>query len=155
MNNLNIDYLLIVIPRDEIEKLDIEPTLNVLMQLFKDKDSILTFRNRLNISIHGYDKDSRELSEINEVRAFLTALDKSFPYWFYFADKDTFLLKLIMFSIIDYIKVSEGFVKPNHSQQDDFIEKHFICMNQICESMELSEEVIIQMSMEINDLYSN
>jgi len=60
--------------------------LSVLSKLL-DPGAALRFCERVDICVHGYDEDARELNELPEVRDFIYKLDDKFPYWCYFLSK--------------------------------------------------------------------
>lgn len=78
------DYACVVVSRDDVQASNPAPTLAVLGRLLKDVPSVRRFRERVDITFHGYDLDKRELWEIPEVRNFVYQLDESFPYWLYY-----------------------------------------------------------------------
>ncbi len=84
-----LDYLMLVVPRDEVEAGDIEPTLNVLATLLSSERTTRAFMERVAISFDGYNDTTAELFEIEDVRAYVQKLDGRFPYWLYFLDKRT------------------------------------------------------------------
>jgi hypothetical protein len=80
------DFLTIVISRLDIESGDISETLSVLSKLL-EPGVALRFCEKVDIGVHGYDEDARELNELQEVRDFVNKLDDKFPYWCYFLSK--------------------------------------------------------------------
>lgn len=84
-----LDYVQIIVPRDEIETGDITPTLAVLAPLLESKRTARAFMERVCIAFDGYNDTTWELFEIPEVRDYVQALDRRFPYWLYFLDKRT------------------------------------------------------------------
>lgn len=80
------DFLIIVISRKEIEAGDIGSTASVLAKLL-NPEAALKYCERVDIGVHGYDDDPRELNEFPEVRDFINKLDDKFPYWCYFLSK--------------------------------------------------------------------
>lgn len=89
LDETGIDYLHIVIPRDEVEEGRTEPTLTVLAPLIQSRQSARTFLERVTIQFDGYNDTTAELFEITEVRNYVQQLDGRFPYWLYFLDKRT------------------------------------------------------------------
>lgn len=84
---LDFDSLAVVVSRDDVEKEDVTPTLNVLKRLLENVRIVRHYRNKVDLGFHGYDEDPRELDEIEEVRRFIAMLDACFPYWLYFLTK--------------------------------------------------------------------
>lgn len=89
----------LIIQRADVESMNLTPYLNSLLSLLQDKDVIIRRMQDVRPSIYGYGSDPRELSQIPEVRAFLSRLDQQFPYWFYFVDPTCGFLGPLMGSI--------------------------------------------------------
>ena len=75
-----VDWVGVVVSRQEAESLDVSPALNVLQSLLYDAETVRVFQGRVALSFHGYDSDSRELYQVPEVRQYLASLDSQFPY---------------------------------------------------------------------------
>jgi hypothetical protein len=142
MNNLKdlSDFLSITISRQDIEKKNLEPTIEILNSLLVDTKTILKFFDRVDIGITGYDNDPRELWEILEVKQFIRKLDIEFPYWFYFLTKLGGGLKMIAFCCINTTKFSSTQVNFDPVSMEQFYNKHFDTMNQIGELIGMTEE---------------
>jgi hypothetical protein len=82
------DFLTIVISRLDIESGETSETLSVLSKLL-NPDAALRYYEKVDICVHGYDEDPRELCDLPEVREFVYKLDENFPYWCYFLSKRT------------------------------------------------------------------
>jgi len=74
------DSVSVVIDRKDVEGSNVGPTFAILKRLLQDRQTVEGFRGRLDLGFHGYDDDSRELHEIEEVRRFVAELDKKFPF---------------------------------------------------------------------------
>lgn len=83
----NIDPLILVISREEVEKTDTSAALGMLNRLIESPNITREFIERVDICFHGYDHSPQELFEIPEVRNFVYQLDSHFPFWFYFLSK--------------------------------------------------------------------
>jgi len=90
-----VNPLTVVVDRGDVEAGNIQPTLNVLCRLLADAATVREYRQRVDVSFHGYDTDARELFEIPEVRRFVAALDDAFPYWLYFLSRECLGLQAI------------------------------------------------------------
>lgn len=71
------------ISRQEIEGTGVAQFRNFFDELSADEENCLRHQGRIEFSISGYEDDSRELYEIDEVRAWFVAQDESIP-WFFF-----------------------------------------------------------------------
>jgi hypothetical protein len=94
------DLITIVISKDDVQSLNIEPTLSVLKNFIETPKKAKQSMERLSIGFHGYDQDMRELYEIPEIRDFVHKLDKGFPYWLFFLSKKTLGLQCIMWCFL-------------------------------------------------------
>jgi len=82
----DVDFLWLVISRQEIESGDISGPLATLRNLL-DPENAIRFCERVDVAFDGYNDDSRELYEIPEVRDYVCKLDDAFPFWLYFLSK--------------------------------------------------------------------
>jgi hypothetical protein len=82
-----LEPFVIVISREDVEAGDNEPTLRLLKQVVASPEVARSYQERLDIAFHGYDHDSRELWEIEEVRNYVFKLDDEFPFWLFFLTK--------------------------------------------------------------------
>jgi hypothetical protein len=89
LEEAGLDYLMLVVPRDEVEAGDIEPVLSILATLITSRRTVRAFMERVSIAFDGYNDTTAELFEIEDVRAYVRLLDGRFPYWLYFLDKRT------------------------------------------------------------------
>lgn len=135
------DFLSVLIDRADVERLDIQPTLNTLEQLLHDRETVARFRGRLDIGFAGYDDDSRELYEIAEVRRFLAALDHKFPFWFYFLNLRSGTLVLVFFCFCRSFKRSDGLFEIDSDDQEKFIVEHGAAVQSLINRYALPEEV--------------
>jgi hypothetical protein len=81
------DHLFLVVSRRDVEAGDLSEIIGSLNHLISTVEIARKYRERVDISFDGYDRDPRELWEIQEVRAFAFKLDEQFPYWLFFLDK--------------------------------------------------------------------
>jgi hypothetical protein len=134
-----VDFLNVVIDRKDVEQLNVEPTLKILAQLLYDRSTIVGFRGRLEIAFAGYDDDSRELHEIEEVRRFLARLDKIFPFWFYFLSLLNDTLLVILLSLCQYSKTPDGLFAVDPNDRARFLVEHYAAVNSLFERYGLDE----------------
>jgi hypothetical protein len=102
---LGANSIVLVVSRDEVERLDFSGCLGVLDSLIESREKAMRFRDRVVFGVDGYNDDPRELFEVPEVRTFVRELDAKWPYWFFFLSKATGALKMIMFSLCRYQRV--------------------------------------------------
>lgn len=122
-----------------IEKFEIEEVLiHLNLMLIKPK----SFFNKLVLSINGYDNDPRELRDIEEVRTYLTFLDKCFPYWFFFSKvnvpNNLKTPQLILMCTCDFQKKG-SYIEFDENDYSNFFNNHFLFMNEIMEKEKYTE----------------
>jgi hypothetical protein len=150
--NARVDYLVIMGSREEVEAGDVSKVSASLKKLLTPENG-KRLKGRLVFGIGGYDADPRELFEIREVRTWMHALDREFPYWFYFMDlgpRST--LSFVTFSLCRYEKVPGG----KMVDRDDllmFVTTHFSAMNQLAVSLGITEEEINDRSGAISEFF--
>lgn len=147
------DGVTLVVSRDEVASCDPAAALSVLTQLGESARHPAQVRGRLRLAFHGYDADPRELWEIDEIRAFVRALDDVFPYWFYVADLESELLKLLAFSLCRSTVVAAGATVIHQGDFMAFLERHFGAMNQLLDHWHLSDEENVRVTDEITSYF--
>lgn len=90
----NHDVVILSISKKEILKQDISGFLNLLDKLIIDDDMIKKTKGKITFFIDGYDNDSRELYEIEEVREWVKQVLPAFKYWGYFLNMEQYMHKI-------------------------------------------------------------
>lgn len=146
-------YYHFVISKEEIDRFEFN---NILSALHKIHLEPRRYFNKIIISIYGYEKDSRELYEIKEVRQYLDFLDKSFPYWFYYARKDILrnasLFSLMITSICKYHRLDSGMIEIDNDSLIKFLINHYSFMNELMVKVGHSEKEIKETLMLIDKI---
>lgn len=97
-------HILLIAGKDDIENLNYQPLIEFLERACSNKQLLLHLCERVEIGIHGYNDEERELHEIEEVRTWIRQIFSMVPGLTYFLvnhDRAQFL-KLFMFCIIDF-----------------------------------------------------
>jgi hypothetical protein len=148
-----VDYLTYIVDRADVEKADIEPATTVLIRLLRDRDSVARFMNRVTIRFAGYDQDSRELHQIEEVRSFAAALDEKFPFWFYFIDlRDDMLIVLSLILCRCVQDPIRGYSR-DESDWEKFIYTHAAAMDWLFEKFGLDEAENVTRTNQIGEYF--
>lgn len=128
-----VDFLTILISRDEIEQQDITEPMDILNQLLSDKTISKYFKERVEIVIDGYNNQREELWEISEVRDYVNKLDEEFPYWLFFLSKHgTGLMVIIKCQLLPFLS-PEGEKNVNGPRLQNYLLKRgFPAMNTLC-----------------------
>lgn len=148
------DLLCMVIPKEDIESGDLSNALTILNRIRVKKKMARHFRDKVDISIFGYQDDPRELFELPEVRKWVRKLDREFPYWFFFLSKEMPGLLFITYALCKYSKLPEGGFELNGESLSKFVLAHFGPMNEICISVDYSEKEIKELSKSVISYYS-
>ena len=102
--------------------------------------------------VEGYDLDPREIHTIPEVRRFYAAFHEAWPYWLYFCNLDTDVLRTMVCCCMKAVTAIKVDGQPKVGVQYDplellhFISRDFAPMNLICERAEMFERGIYDRS---------
>lgn len=139
----SIDFLSVVVSREDVQAGDITSTLRVLQRLLESPAIAMQFFERVDLTFHGYDQVRWELPEIPEVRNFVYKLDEQFPYWLFFSSKRHLGLQCILFCLLPPSLTEEGRARVFPERIADLLERRwFPAMNQICGYVGFSAEQI-------------
>ncbi|SMD01275.1 chlororespiratory reduction 6 domain-containing protein [Pedobacter nyackensis] len=142
-----IDFLTLIISRDEITRNDISISNNILQQLTTDKKIVNHFRERIEITFDGYNNTTEEIWEIPQVRKFVEKLDSEFPYWLYFLTKNGNGLYAIIKCFLIPNLIPEADIEINDLMLKNYLDNRgFPAMNHICNIAGISENENIQMT---------
>lgn len=128
------------IPHEDTLACDITRVATVLDGFLASRARVIRGRGRMTLVVEGYDDDPRDLYDTPEVRRYLAALDSAFPFWFYFADTNTYILKLLALCLCRVVKVSAGST-PDKDDLKRFIVEHTLALNHLCDRFLLGDEV--------------
>jgi hypothetical protein len=149
------DSLSVLIDRRDVERVDVSRTLAILSRLFRDRETVTKFRGRLDIGFAGYDEDPREVHEIDEVRAFLRALDSKFPFWFYFVNLYSGALVVILLTLCRYTRTEDGRFDINQSDKEKFFVEHGAAVTWLFQNYDLDESEYEPLAMQIKSYFDN
>lgn len=159
MNYDKFGLVFLTIDKVDIDLFDFEDILNELNTM--QKSPRLCF-NKLNLIIHGFDEDSREVYEIPEIRRYIQFLDRSFPYLFYYLNvdlPDRYSAHKILAACICEIEEVEQVenvknVYFNVESIKNFIFNHFEYMNRLMKKEEYTDTEIIEWSDKVMTKYN-
>ena len=139
LDTLGIDWLGVVVAREDVEANDTTETLQSLWSVFRDRETVRKFQGRVEMGFHGYDADPREVFEIPEIRRFCRKLDKSFPYWFYFLPSDGLIsptLSVMASCLCSVTKHGPGLISLGPGFPA-FLMSHFAALNELVDRYSL------------------
>jgi hypothetical protein len=150
------DLIICEITKSLVDENNYEEILGFYEDILKDP---IKYENKLVLMVGGYDEDSRELCEIDEVREYFSVLDKIFPYWFYFLNKDddkSHSSLAILISILVPIKsievVSGGKnVEFVFEELVEFVKNHYDYLNELTNKIGLSDEDSLKITKQVDN----
>lgn len=148
--------VIVTISRNEVIAGDVSAATSVLAGLTKTPDTARSMFERVDVSFHGYDQDTRELFEIPEVRDFVYKLDDVFPFWLFFLSKQNLGLQAIALCFLPPFLTEQAkkAVLPQHLER--LLNKRWWpAMNQICEFVGFTEDDIEQLSERVMRYFLN
>ncbi|CAE1140321.1 hypothetical protein [Xanthomonas euroxanthea] len=138
------------IDRTDIENKDISNALAFLNDLVSSREVCMGMKERIEISIHGYDDDAREIYEIPEVVTFLKALDEEWPYWMLFQHPNFRWLQILAVCLSEPKNNKAGKVEFNPELISKCMHKWFISLNEICHKHAISLTINKRVSAQAN-----
>ena len=148
-----VDWLRVVVDRQEVEALDLSLTALNLSRVLADRNAVEWYRGRVDLAFYGYSKDPRELYDIPEVRHFCSKLDDAFPYWFYFFSTDRATLGVIACCLCSVTQVRPGAVSFG-SDLPEFMTRHYEALNWLFENYTLDESHNVEISGNVAEYFS-
>lgn len=133
------------IPRRDVEDQDTATTILVLKGFLSTQQRLMNGRQRLVLGFDGYDDDPRDVYDIPAVREFVQAVDRAFPYLFYFADPDYPTLRVLALCLCRVAK-SNGMSAPELDDFRAFLEGHILALNRLCDDFGLGDDVKLQIT---------
>ena len=146
------DRLFVVVDRTEVEAGDVSRAATALLRALAKRETIERLQGRVDVAVHGYSDDPRELYEIPEVRRFCADLDGEFPYWFYFLSAEGVTLGVIACCLCSVAKVGPGVVSFGPDLLD-FMTRHFGALNWLVDNYALDEEQNIEISRGVTEYF--
>jgi len=95
---------MLIAGKEDIIQLNYEPLIDFMSRVCSNKLLLTHLREKIEIGIHGYNNETKELHEIPEVRTWVSQIFSKVPGLTYFLSKNEYshFLKLFMFCIIDF-----------------------------------------------------
>lgn len=138
-----IEPVIIVVTRSEVERGDVTIVMEPLAALYATPEAARAHLGRLDVAFAGYDDDSRELFEIDEVREFVRRLDERFPYWMFFQSRYGTSLHCILLCFMPPFLTDEAKKKYFPDQLVALIEKRWLpATEKMCSYAGLTENDI-------------
>lgn len=134
------DSIHLVASRSDVEAGNTGEILRSLKDINSSMENALRFRGAVDIAVHGYNDDDRELYEIPEVRRYYELLTDQFPYFFFFLNLSLPTLKIIAFCLCDARKVGEETVQIDKLKLATFVQDQFVGLNTLFHKYDLDTD---------------
>ena len=138
--NWEPDSIHLVASRSDLVATNTEEILQSLRNINSSKENALRFRGSVDIGVHGYNDDDRELYEIPEVCRFYELLTTQFPYLFFFLNLQLPTLKAIAFCVCGARLVGNGRVEVNNGKLSTFLQSQFSGLNALFQDYGLDDD---------------
>lgn len=154
---------------DNVQQGNYQPLIELINKICSNKLHLSQFRENIEIGIHGYDYDKRELYEIPEVKNWIKNIFENVPGLTYFLknDKHCQFLKVFRYSSVGTLSIDKKSKKNKILVEFDskdltrIFEILFSDLNNFTESFDISDEINEQISRNITkciigeDAYNN
>lgn len=117
----NGDLISCHIARKTAENGNFDEAFRNLPKLIENSQLVRKFQDKMIIHISGYDDDPRPLWEIPDARRALQALDRSFPVWLHFCEKEKDSVQLMVLCLTPLTTVSTN-VSMFAASPQEFVE---------------------------------
>jgi hypothetical protein len=126
------------IDRKDIEDKNISNVLAFLNDLVSCREVCIGLKERIELSVHGYDDDQRELYEIPEVISFIRALDEAWPYWMLFQHPQFSWLQIMAICLSSPKRKKSGKITFDPESMQQLMTKWFCALNELCHKFAIS-----------------
>lgn len=150
------ERIVFVVDKSDIEKKNYSQLIMAFARLEVNDELILNLKGKVDVWIHGYDEDKRELYEIKEVKEWLTTVFKKINSWTYFLamDKSSQFLKLLFICHAKIKRITLGKIEYETSYSANFISELFTGLNEFCYKHNISMSTNMELSKKLIDYLS-
>ena len=125
--------VVLMISRRQVEQQDVASVLNELKPLLATREDTRLYRGQMSLVVDGYNDDPRELVDVAEVRAFLRAFERQWPYWAFFFNQVDDSIKILGSCVCGASYPGRGAVEMDATKLRDFLLRGFAGMNSLFE----------------------
>lgn len=136
------DRIIFIVDKSDIEKKNYSQLIMAFARLEVNAELILNLKGKVDVWIHGYDEDKRELYEIKEVKEWLIDVFKKINSWTYFLamDKTAFFLKSLFICHAKVTRITHGKICTiKYEKSENFILEMLNGLNEFCDKHNISE----------------
>ncbi len=138
--------VVLMISRRQVEQHDVASVLNELKPLLATREDAWLYRGQMALAVDGYNEDPRELVDVAEVRAFLRAFERQWPYWAFFFNQVDDSIKILISCVCGASYPGRGAVEMDAIKLRDFLLRGFAGMNLLFEKHGFPENELEVMS---------
>jgi hypothetical protein len=140
---LETEYGLVtyLIDREDIESGNETNFLSFLSEISSCREIAVGFQGRVEIYIHGYDEDPRELYDIPEVLTFLRKIDQIWPYWMLYQFGHGDWLKVLAVCLGAAVRDTDGQVRIEGRVMNVLIDRWFVALNELSHRFALTHAI--------------
>jgi len=143
---------LIDIPRGVVESGNIAFALSRLLGVLSSRDTVLGYKQRLEVTFNGYNEDPRPIWVIPEIRQYLLRVHSAFNHWFYFIDPRFPFLKVLPFCLCTPASIDGKWeIKP--ADMKHFMEEGYDALNKLCDRFVIDHSINKKISEDIARFY--
>jgi len=155
---LKSGLIFIAIDRTEIEGGNYEGLKLLLKWLLASDKMIKKCRNKIMITVFGYDENPLELFQIDDVRNWMKSALSVFKYWGYFLNMDEKIRKLSTLKVLLFCNIDVKYLGRNESDKvveidykpedaHEFKMKIFEWLNEFAHIYNIEEKIVFEQSM--------
>jgi len=145
------DYIHCIIDRNDIEADKYQFLIDFFERLQLNDALCKASQGVVELSIHGYDGDDRELWQIPEVINWMKLIEPQIKYWFYFikTEHPCYWLRTIMLCLCEadwiskpepYIPANAGQVTANNELIAEFLNRNYCWLNEMTKNLNMNIE---------------
>ena len=138
--------VILMISRRQVEQHDVASVLKELKPLLATREDTWLYRGQMSLAVDGYNDDPRELVDVAEVRAFLRAFERQWPYWAFFFNQVDDSIKILGSCVCGASYPGGGAVEMDAAKLRDFLLRGFAGMNSLFEKHGFPESELEVMS---------
>lgn len=146
------DPVILLISRRQVEEQDLDSALDSLKVFTASREDAWLYRGQMSLVVDGYNEDSRELTDIPEVRSLLKRLVSEWSYWGFFMNQVDDSIKILGSCYCGVEFFGRGAVMIDPSLLPDFLNKAFAGMNELFDKHGFPESELEAMSVGLADL---
>lgn len=143
--------------KEDMQRMNYQPLVELIGRICSNKLHFSKFRENIEIGIHGYDQDSRELFQVPETKAWIKNIFAKVPGLSYFLvnDSNSQFLKLFCFSTIDQVSIRSNISDKKFKVEYDSKELKkvlgiiFADLNDFTNAFKISMEINTEISRKI------